>query len=70
MAKRTPAQNKRIKKAIKYRMDKEDIPQDQAVAMTLSQADKGTLPKKFKNGGAVKGFSPIVLKKQRFQGIF
>ncbi len=40
--------------------------QDQAVAIALSMKDAGKLA----NGGMVKGFSPIVIKKQRFKGIF
>lgn len=45
----------------------EGYPQDQSVAIALSKAGKA---KKMANGGAVKGFSPIVRVKQRFQGVF
>ena len=45
----------------------EGYPQDQSVAIALSKAGK---TKKMANGGAVKAFSPIVIRKQRFQGVF
>jgi hypothetical protein len=45
----------------------EGYPQDQSVAIALSKAEK---PRKMANGGALKAFSPIVIRKQRFQGVF
>lgn len=45
---------------------KEGRPQDQAVAIALSKAGKA---RKMAKGGTVKGFSPIVRVKQRFQGV-
>ena len=45
----------------------EGYPQDQSVAIALSKAG---MTKKMADGGAVKGFSPIVRVKQRFQGVF
>ena len=45
----------------------EGRPQDQAVAIALSKAGKA---RKMAKGGMVKGFSPIVRVKQRFQGVF
>lgn len=45
---------------------KEGRPQDQAVAIALSKAGKA---RKMAKGGMVKGFSPIVRVKQRFQGV-
>jgi hypothetical protein len=45
----------------------EGYPQDQSVAIALSKAGK---TKKMANGGALKAFSPIVIRKQRFQGVF
>jgi len=45
----------------------EGYPQKQAVAIALDKAK----PKKMNKGGvALKGYSPILLKPQRFQGIF
>ena len=43
------------------------FPQKQAVAIALNKAGK---VRKMENGGMVKGFSPIVRVKQRFQGVF
>ena len=45
----------------------EGRPQKQAVAIALNKAGK---VRKMENGGMVKGFSPIVRVKQRFQGVF
>ncbi len=45
----------------------EGYPQNQAVAIALNKAGK---VKKMSKGGAVKAFSPIVIRKQRFQGVF
>jgi hypothetical protein len=42
------------------------FPQKQAVAIALNKAGK---VRKMENGGMVKGFSPIVRVKQRFQGV-
>ena len=47
----------------------EGYPQKQAVAIALNSAGKSK-PKKMSNGGAVKGYSPIALRPQRFQGVF
>ena len=48
----------------------EGYPQKQAVAIALNKAGKPK-PKKMKKGGvALKGDSPIVIKPQRFQGVF
>jgi hypothetical protein len=44
----------------------EGRPQKQAVAIALNKAGK---VRKMENGGMVKGFSPIVRVKQRFQGV-
>jgi hypothetical protein len=44
----------------------EGRPQDQAVAIALGKAGKA---RKMAKGGMVKGFSPIVRVKQRFQGV-
>lgn len=45
----------------------EGYPQKQAVAIALDKAK----PKKMNKGGvALKGYSPILVKPQRFQGIF
>ena len=44
----------------------EGRPQKQAVAIALEKAGK---VRKMENGGMVKGFSPIVRVKQRFQGV-
>ena len=45
----------------------EGYPQDQSVAIALAKAEG---PRKMSNGGALKAFSPIVIRKQRFQGVF
>ena len=45
----------------------EGYPQKQAVAIALDKAGK---PKKMASGGAVKAYSPIAIRKQRFQGVF
>jgi len=37
------------------------------VAIALAKAEG---PRKMSNGGALKAFSPIVIRKQRFQGVF
>lgn len=42
------------------------FPQKQAVAIALNKAGK---VRKMAKGGMVKGFSPIVRVKQRFQGV-
>lgn len=47
----------------------EGYPQKQAVAIALSSAGKSK-PKKMNQGGAVKAYSPIAIRPQRFQGIF
>lgn len=47
----------------------EGYPQKQSVAIALSKAGKSN-PKKMASGGVVKGFSPIIMKPQRFQGIY
>jgi hypothetical protein len=45
----------------------EGFPQKQAVAIALNKAGN---VRKMGAGGMVKGFSPIVRVKQRFQGVF
>ena len=49
------------------KLKKEGYPQDQSVAIALANAEG---PRKMSNGGALKAFSPIVIRKQRFQGVF
>jgi len=49
------------------KLKKEGYPQDQSVAIALAKAEG---PRKMSNGGALKKFSPIIIRKQRFQGVF
>jgi len=39
------------------------------VAIALSKAGKSK-PKKMARGGVVRGFSPIIMRPQRFQGVY
>ena len=49
------------------KLKKEGYPQGQSVAIALAKAEGH---RKMSNGGALKAFSPIVIRKQRFQGVF
>jgi hypothetical protein len=49
------------------RLREEGFPQKQSIAIALDKAGKA---RKMAKGGMVKGFSPIIRVKQRFQGVF
>jgi len=48
----------------------EGYPQKQAVAIALNSAGKSKPKEMSKGGAALKGYSPIAIRPQRFQGVF